>query len=382
MIDIVTLPPLRGTITGPYRVIGAGFVQPTTTERVVVKFPLVEPPTFARYMAGDIFAADGLQRNLMVRFADSSGNQFFLNSALEWAPVNDDGDWTSQSSGIHDLSQLDLWTSRSVQLIVSSIRDASGAAPIIGHAYVLLDSVAQSSAVEQVIRHTASSVGDIDIPVRMAFTATEKGNSFSLINERNYAAIVGVAVVNDEPRLVSVAGGTIEIKGPPINVGDRVVIEVTVKAPVTVRRDVGSNTNFVTPAWFIQDLVTLDGATNGTIPEIMVGPYRVERGRADLRITVRGVGARQSDALSMRAALTSQSRWKALLTSGREINVVADGLVEMRPGQANMLPECTGKLVAIVEHVTACTKVSEPRTGSVRAQTAVNFTMGKDTTCR
>ena len=284
--------------------------------------------------------------------------------------VVDTNNWDAQSSPVYDLAQLDLWQKSTLQLIMSS------KGPAIGPVYVLVDCVAEPDAVEQVLTRLAENVGAVPVPVLMKFEATESGNVFNLISERGYAPESVKVVVNGEWRQASVDANSITVLGPRIDAGDSVAIEMSVKAEVTVRRDAGASVPFVTPAWLMHDMVTMDGGLNGQAPTISVGPYRVDRVRSDLRVTVRGVGARQSDALSMRDALQRIGHWELLVSSGRSVNCDHDGVVEMRPGATGQLPECTAKFVCHVMQVSRCVKMAEPRNpDGTRSRTTINLNL-------
>ena len=287
-----------------------------------------------------------------VRVRLSNGTtQYFIDEDddMTLKPVTDTTQWDTEFSTPYHLGSLDLWTQRTLSIIVHMVATPSFPRPSVKGVDVLMDLPAWAGAVAHAVKAVVQKVATIE-PImveRFPFgtgTLSEATQEFKIgdpHSEHGYSLTSLVQVLVDGThKSASLSNGIVTLLGPPAPPGSVVKIAVKYLPNTSVRRVGEVQIIDRTPAWVVSGLVVEDGL-DGLISPLVIAGYEVFRRKVELRITVNGVAHRQADALAMRLALQSELAEGLLvrLPSGRCLSAnLLDGVVEVIPQGSTNLP--------------------------------------------
>jgi hypothetical protein len=364
MIDVVTLKANLAERSGDVSVrLGmAGLGSSDVGTSGTLKYTHLQPDKMTTWKSAEVPGlADPATDAIRIRLGDGT-SQFYLDqSTMKFEAVTDESAWDSEFMPPWLLGNVDLWTRKTLQLVVHLVSTTSDRQPHLGEIYILVDHPTWPGVVAQTVKDVADFLQRTPFILIHQETLSADRGSWKIgkpHSEHNYdvKSIVQVALdrVHKSADLVN---GEIILSGPAAKAGQVVEIAVNVQPSMVVRRSDESDQIHRTPAWWMANLVS-EGGLIGVVSSIFVGGSQVEERESELRITVNGVAHRQSDALAMRAALQSAFADGLAITfpSGRCVFAQLDGLVEVIDQGPTNLPMVTGTVsIPLKEYVFAKT---------------------------
>lgn len=359
MIDVVQLKARLAKRTGDVEV-RCGTARLTGSSGTL-EYVHLQPTKMTNWISADIIGIRDYDTDAVrIRFGDGD-KQFYFDESMDLIEVTDTSSWDDEWSPAYTMGALELWTRKSLQLIVHLVSTNSWPDPRVSDVRVLMDHPTWEGAVANTVRDVAKYVGSVEFTLIHSETLSASRGSWKIgkpYTEHQYdvRSVVQVAVdgVHKSSRLDN---GEVILEGPPAPAGSTVEIAVNVLPTSTVRRVGEVDEVHRTPEWFLHELVAGGGLT-GVISEFQVGGELVKQRLVELRIRVNGVAHRQADALAMRLALQSAfaNGLEVQLPSGRCVFAQLDGLVEVVEEGPLNLPMATGEIsVAVWEYVKTTT---------------------------
>ena len=378
MIDVIIQRATSATLTGDARA-RLGKVQLAdrrfSTEGVAT-FGTFAPTSLVRWISAEVQGIEDQGcSSVKIRIGTDTALYYFDEAdSLRIKPVTDESDWTSQYSSPLALASLDLWTEQTLRIVVHLQPTERNRAPYIRAVAVAMDLPVWEGAIAESTRRIVELVAEIRPVLLHTETLTAAKSEWKLgephsENGHSLTELVLVTVDGVE-RPATLTNGAVTLHGPSASVGQVVVVAVKYQPPTAVKRVADVRIINKLPSFLVDDLVR-GGGLNGTFPPININGVEVRRRMVELRVQVRGVAARQADALSMRAAMQEKfgGTEVIVLSSGRTVGAAVMEVVEVTSSGTDSMPIAIGTLHCPTTEYTGYTRVSAARRGSAGAYT-------------
>lgn len=317
-----------------------------------LKFVQIAPTSMTVWKSAEIIGlVDPSTDSIRVRLERADGKQYYIEpSDGTLNEVLDQVSWASEFSPPYMLGSLDLWTTKTLTIVVHLIRTSADPDPRITEINVLLDNPTWEGAVAQAIRDVGKFIAAIDPILIHRETLTGSRSQWKIgkpHSEHGYVLTDLVQVtVDGVHKSAQVSNGIVSLVGPPAMAGQDIEIAVKFKPSTSVRRVDEIRILHETPAWVMRNLA-IEGGLVGVIPDVIIGGFEIKERSAELRITVQGVAHRVADALAMRIALQQGFADGITVTfpGGRCVFGQLDALVEVIDEGEFNLPMAQGVVI-------------------------------------
>lgn len=343
-----------------------------------IAYDLIGPDGPVVWLSAELRGVEPETDAVKVRFVDQDGDQWYWDDAPVppdapgfYAVTSSPTDWDGEYSRAYQVVNIDRWSGTQLGIIVRLEPTKLYPYPKCGDFAVLIDLPTWEGAVHQAAKAVADYTSAIESRLVVVIDpTTEDIDELSIGEPRSefgYALTGGdgVSVDGDASAYtmtVIPSSGKVEFV-PTVPQGSDLRFAVRYLPQSSVRRMDDVLIISRTPAWVLSDLVRSAGLHGETSRET-VGAYDVRTRRIELRIDVRGIASRQSDALQMRAALQDafDAGLDVTLRSGRRVRAHLAPFVEMVPGDVQrQLPEARSTVVLAMAEVVSATLIRDQR---------------------